>query len=116
MTRRDKYAWIMMLANSVARRTHEIGIRMTLGAQPRDVRYMVLREGLRLALAGSVVGLALALFLSRTLAKFLFGVGPWDAATFAIAAVKLAAAVSQASYMPARQATRLNPAAALRRD
>jgi putative ABC transport system permease protein len=105
-----------VVAYSVARRTHEIGIRMTLGAQPRDVRYMVLREGLRLALAGSVAGLALALGLSRTLASFLFGVGPWDAPTFAIAAVTLAAAVSLASYLPARQATRVNPAAALRRD
>ena len=105
-----------VVAYSVARRTHEIGIRMTLGAQPRDVRYMVLREGLKLALAGSVAGLALALGLSRTLATFLFGVGPWDAATFAIAAVTLAAAVSLASYLPARQATRVNPAAALRRD
>jgi putative ABC transport system permease protein len=101
---------------SVARRNHEIGVRMTLGAQPRDVRRMILGEGLKLALAGGAVGLVLALGLSRALAGFLFGIGPWDGVTFLISAATLAAAVCLASYLPARQATRVDPAAALRRD
>jgi putative ABC transport system permease protein len=105
-----------VVAYSISRRTREIGIRMTLGAQPRDVWRMVLREGLRLAIAGGIIGLALALCLSRTLAEFLFGIGPWDAVTFAIATFTLAIAVSMACYLPAVQATRVNPAAALRHN
>jgi putative ABC transport system permease protein len=101
---------------SVARRTHEIGVRMTLGAQPGDVLRMILADGLKLALAGGAIGLALALWLSRALASFLFGIGPWDVVTFLIAVVTLAAAVCLASYLPARQATRVDPATALRQD
>jgi putative ABC transport system permease protein len=105
-----------VVAYSVARRTHEIGVRMTLGAQPRDVLRMVLGEGLKLALAGGAIGLGLSLWLCRTLTSFLFGVGPWDAVTFLAAGGTLAAAVCLASYLPARQATRVDPAAALRRE
>ena len=105
-----------VVAYSAARRTHEIGVRMALGAQPGDVLRMVLGEGLRLALAGGAIGLALALWLSRALASFLFGIGPWDAVTFLASVVTLAAAVCLASYLPARQATRVDPAAALRND
>jgi putative ABC transport system permease protein len=105
-----------VVAYSVARRTHEIGVRMALGAQPDDVLRMVLGEGLRLALAGGAIGLALALWLSRAMASFLFGIGPWDKVTFLASVVTLAAAVRLASYLPARQATRVDPAAALRND
>jgi predicted permease len=105
-----------VVAYSVARRTHEIGVRMALGAQPRDVLRMVLGEGLKLALAGAAIGLALTLWLSRALASFLFGVGPRDAVTFVAASVILTAAVCLASYLPSRQATRVDPATALRRE
>jgi putative ABC transport system permease protein len=105
-----------VVAYSVARRTHEIGVRMALGAQPHDVLRMVLGEGLKLALAGAAIGLGLSLWLSRALASFLFGVGPSDTVTFLAAGTTLAAAVCLASYLPARQATRVDPIAALRRD
>jgi putative ABC transport system permease protein len=101
---------------SVTRRTHEIGVRMSLGAQSRDVRRMVLGEGLRLAFAGGAIGLGLALALSRMLSSFLFGIGPWDGVTFLISVVTLVATACLASYLPARRATRVNPAVALRRD
>jgi putative ABC transport system permease protein len=105
-----------VVAYSVARRTHEIGVRMALGAQPGDVLRMVLGEGLKLALAGAALGLALTLWLSRALASFLFGVGPRDALTFAAASAILTVAVCVASYLPSRQATRVDPATALRRE
>jgi putative ABC transport system permease protein len=105
-----------VVAYSIARRTHEIGVRMALGAQPRDVLRMALGEALKLALAGGAIGLGLSLWLSRTLASFLYGVGPRDAVTFAAAAATLTSAVCLASYLPARQATRVDPAAALRRE
>jgi len=103
-----------VVAYSVARRAREIGVRMTLGARPVDVLHMILRDGVKLALAGGVVGLAMALWLSRALSSFLFGVGPWDAVTFLIASATLGVAVCLASYLPARQATRIDPAATLR--
>jgi ABC-type antimicrobial peptide transport system permease subunit len=77
---------------------------------------LVLAEGLKLALIGGAVGLGLSLWLSRTLTSFLWGVGPRDALTFVTAALTLTAAVGLASYLPARQATRVDPASALRRD
>jgi putative ABC transport system permease protein len=98
----------------VGRRTHEIGIRMALGARASDVMRTVLAEGLRMALAGIIAGLAAAAGLTRLMANQLFGVEPEDPLTFAVVAVLLACVALAASYLPARRAVRVDPMAALR--
>ena len=99
----------------VVQLTQEIGIRMALGAQSRSLIALVIAQGLRLAAVGVVIGLVLAMALSRALQSQLFGVSASDPATFAsISAVLLAAAL--ASYLPARRAARLDPLRALRYD
>jgi len=105
-----------VMAYSVTRRTHEIGVRIALGAQRGDVLAMVVGEGLTIALIGVAIGLALSLALTRVLASFLFGVGPRDAATFASVSAALVVATCVASYVPARRATRVDPIRALRHD
>ncbi|MDR3700731.1 MAG: ABC transporter permease [Candidatus Sulfopaludibacter sp.] len=105
-----------VMAYSVTRRTHEIGVRIALGAKPGDVLAMVVGEGLVMALTGIAIGLALSLALTRVLASFLFGVGPRDLATFASISVALVAATCLASYVPARRATRVGPIRALRHE
>jgi putative ABC transport system permease protein len=103
-----------VVAYTVGQRAHEIGIRMALGAQRRDVLVMVLRQGLILAVIGLAVGTGIAAMLSRVLQQQLFEVRAADPATFmAIAAVLLATAVT-ASWIPARRATRVDPVVALR--
>jgi predicted permease len=104
------------MAYSVTRRTHEIGVRMALGAQRGDVLTMVVGEGLSMAAIGVAIGLALSLALTRVLASFLFGVGPGDVATFVSVSVALVAATCLASYVPARRATRVDPIRALRHE
>jgi len=101
-------------AYSVAQRSEEFGIRMALGAAPASVIGSVMRRNLALIGAGTCAGLAMALAGTRLLAKLLFGVGPFDAATFAAAAGLLAMAAMAASYLPARRATRVDPMVALR--
>lgn len=103
-----------VMAYSVTRRTHEIGIRIALGAQRRDVLHMVMSEGLRVALAGVVIGLAGALALTRVLSSFLYGVDAADVTTYAAVCLMLIAAASLASYLPARRATKVDPLEALR--
>jgi putative ABC transport system permease protein len=103
-----------VMAYSVARRTHEMGIRIALGAQARDVRRMVVAEGLRMALTGVAIGCAGALALTRVLSSFLYGVTATDPATFISVCVALIAAACLASYIPARRATRVDPLTALR--
>jgi predicted permease len=103
-----------VMAYGVARRTHEVGIRMALGAQPRDVLRLVARRGLALTLAGIGIGLAAAVALTRLMSSLLFGVTPTDAVTFAAVAALLAAVALLASYLPARRATRVDPLVALR--
>ncbi|HKI10926.1 MAG TPA: ABC transporter permease [Candidatus Acidoferrum sp.] len=103
-----------VLAYSVARRTHEIGIRMALGAARADVMELVLAHGLRFALFGVLAGLAGALLLTRVLASLLFGVSPTDLATFAIVTALLALVAFLACYIPARRASRVDPAISLR--
>ncbi|HKY43276.1 MAG TPA: FtsX-like permease family protein, partial [Pyrinomonadaceae bacterium] len=103
-----------VMAQSVAQRTQEIGVRMALGAQLRDVLRMVLRSGMSLALAGIAIGLAGAFLLTRLMRSLLFGVTPTDAFTFASVAGILFVVALLACYIPARRATRVDPLAALR--
>jgi predicted permease len=102
-----------LVAYSVTQRTHEIGIRMALGAGNRDILRLVVGQGIALVLAGVVVGLAGAALLSRALTNLLFGVEPFDPGVFAgVSAILLAAAIV-ASYIPARRATRVAPGVTL---
>lgn len=105
-----------LLSYHVAQRTQEIGIRMALGAQIRDVVRLVVGEGLWLTGIGVVVGLAGAVALTRVMANLLFGVSPIDVPTFALVAAFLAAVALLASYVPARRATRVDPMIALRAE
>ncbi len=105
-----------VMAYSVTRRTHELGIRIALGARVRDVLRMVLAEGLCMALAGIVIGCAGALALTRVVSSFLFGITPTDPATFVSVCLLLLAAACLASYIPARRATRVDPLVALRHE
>jgi predicted permease len=105
-----------VVAHAVAHRTREIGIRMALGAQTRDVLWMVIRDGMMLAVAGVAAGALAALLLSRFVAGFLYGVSPTDPVTFISIAFALLAAALVASYLPARAATRVDPMAALRHE
>ena len=103
-----------VLAFSVARRTHEIGVRMALGASCRDVLKLLVSEGMRLVGIGVGIGLAGSAALTRLLRNFLFGVSPSDPATLAAAAVGLALVAAVACYIPARRAAKVDPATALR--
>jgi len=99
---------------SISQRKHEMGIRMALGAQRGDVMWMILREGLQLGLTGVGIGLAAALGLTRLLAGFLYGAVPADAGTLAVSGTLLTAVALAASYIPARRATKVDPAVTLR--
>jgi putative ABC transport system permease protein len=99
---------------SVTQRTREIGIRIAMGATPGQVLKPMLREGLTLALAGTLIGLIGAVMASRLLATFLFGVGPTDPLTFAAVAFTLLTVALVATYIPARRALRVDPITALR--
>ncbi|HEX8679027.1 MAG TPA: FtsX-like permease family protein, partial [Chthoniobacterales bacterium] len=102
-----------VVAYSVSQRTREIGIRMALGAQPRDVLQLAVRQGMSLTLAGIVLGVIGALGLTRLTANLLFGVGASDPATFVSISVLLAVVALLACYIPARRAARVNPMTAL---
>ncbi|MGB6198106.1 MAG: ABC transporter permease [Candidatus Acidiferrales bacterium] len=103
-----------LMAYSVTQRIQEIGVRMALGAEPRDIQRMVLNEGLRLGLWGLLAGCLAAAGLVRLLAGELFGVAVWDPITYIGVAIILLAVAGLASYLPARRATRVNPLRALR--
>jgi putative ABC transport system permease protein len=105
-----------MTSSAVTMRLREIGIRMALGARPRDVLRMVLGQSLRLAVAGIVVGLASAAALTRLLTSLLYGVHATDPATFVVVAFTLAAVALMAAYIPARRATRVDPVETLRHE
>jgi predicted permease len=100
----------------VSRRTAEIGVRMALGAQRRQVLWMILRESLGVSLGGVLLGLPLALAGARVLRSMLFGLGPGDPLAFAGAILGLAAVVLGASLIPARRATKVDPMVALRHE
>jgi predicted permease len=101
---------------SVAQRTHEIGIRAALGAQPQDVLRLVLGGATKLAFWGIAIGMSTALALTRFMASLLFGVGPTDAGTFVAVPLLLALVALFASYIPARRAMRVEPMVALRHE
>jgi len=103
-----------VMSYAVAQRTPEIGIRMALGAQHRDVLKLIMRHGMMLTLVGVALGLVCALALTRVMASLLFGVKPTDATTFAVVSVMLAIIGMLACYVPARRATKVNPLEALR--
>ena len=105
-----------VIAYSVSQRTREIGIRMALGAQHGAVHRMFVRQGLTLAGVGVVCGLGAAIALGRWIEKMLFGVSPIDARTYAAVTIELLIAAAGASYVPARKASRIDPAAALRSE
>ncbi len=105
-----------VISYMVSERTHEIGIRLTLGAQSRNVLRMVLGQGVSLALAGAAVGLAAALIVSQFMAGLLYGVRPTDPLTFAGVTILLIGVALLACYLPARRAVRVDPLIALRHD
>ena len=103
-----------VIAYSVARRIREVGIRMALGAQRRDVLGLFISDGMRLVLVGLVIGLMSAFALTRLMSSLLFGVSATDVVTFAIVAVVLGLMGLLACYLPARRATKVDPLIALR--
>ena len=105
-----------VMANLVAQRTRELGVRLALGATAQDIFSLVVLRGLGLALIGVAVGLAAAAVLTRTLEAMLFGVDRLDAATFLLAALMLLVAAGAASYWPARRASQTDPLVALRSE
>lgn len=105
-----------VISYMVARRTGEIGIRMALGANRRDIVAMVMREAATLLGLGLVVGAVLSLFAARAAAALLYGLKPDDPLTLIASAVILAAAAAAASFLPARRAARLDPMTALREE
>jgi len=103
-----------VMSYSVSQYTHEIGIRMALGARAADVLQLIVRQGMLLVAAGLAIGLAGALALTRVMSSLLFDVEPADPLTFAAVSALLAAVAFAASYIPARRATRVDPMVALR--
>lgn len=105
-----------VMSYTVSRRTHEIGVRMALGAGSRDVLGMVLKQGLKLAVPGIALGLGGALALTRLIGNMLYGIPPTDLLTFSIVSVLLAGIALAACYFPARRAMGVDPVKALRNE
>jgi ABC-type antimicrobial peptide transport system permease subunit len=105
-----------LMAYSVTRRTGEIGLRMALGAERRDVLWLILREVLVLVLIGVAMGIPAALAGTQLISSFLFGLTPSDPGTIAVAALLMVAVAALAGYLPARRASRVDPMVALRHE
>jgi predicted permease len=105
-----------MLSYHVVERTSEIGIRMALGAQRRNVLLLIVSDGMKLVGIGTAIGLAVAIVLTRIMASLLVGVGPTDAFTFATVSIGALAVALLACYLPARRATKVDPLIALRTE
>jgi putative ABC transport system permease protein len=103
-----------VLSYSVSQRMHEMGLRMALGANARDLMRLVVGQGIRVALAGVAAGLLASVAATRLLVGMLFAVSPLDPLTFMVVAVVLVAAALLASFIPARRATKVDPMVALR--
>jgi putative ABC transport system permease protein len=103
-----------LIQYSIATRTQEIGLRMAIGAQPRDIFRMMIGEGLTLSLTGLVLGLVGAWWLGRAVSSLLFGVTASDPMTFTTVSLLLTAVAAAACYFPARRAMKVDPIAALR--
>jgi putative ABC transport system permease protein len=102
-----------VMSYSVAQRTQEMGIRMALGADRGAIRKLVVWHGMRLALAGVILGIAASLALTRLIASFLFGIQPWDPAAFFAAPLILIAVALFAVWLPAIRASKVEPMQAL---
>jgi cell division protein FtsX len=105
-----------VLAYNVARRRQEIGVRIAIGAQPRMVEWMFLRESLALLVVGVLLGLPVAIAITRFVASMLYGLGPQDPMSIGAALIVLTAATVAASYLPARRAAAVDPIQALRQE
>jgi len=105
-----------LMAYSVEQRTQEIGIRVALGAEPGDVRRMVMKQGVTLAFLGIVIGLGAAFALAKQLQSFVFGVTVWDPLVFVSIPLVLALVAVIAVWLPAQRATQVDPATALRQS
>jgi len=105
-----------LMAYSVEQRTQEIGIRMALGANQNKIMRLILGQGLRLAIIGTVAGLAAAYGLTRVLANFLFGVKAGDPVAFSMVAAVLIVVTLLAALVPTRRAMRVDPIVALRQE
>jgi len=99
---------------SVSQRTHEIGIRMALGAESGNVLGLIVRQGAKLAAIGIFIGIPLAYGLTKLMASILYGVNPGDPVTFAVTCAILGSVAILASYLPARKAAKVDPMVALR--
>jgi ABC-type antimicrobial peptide transport system permease subunit len=105
-----------VLSFSVSQRTQEFGVRLALGAEPGDVRRMMIGQGVRLAAIGIVIGLAGAAGVTRLIRSLLYDVTPTDPLSFAAVVALMLAVAATASYLPARRATKVDPMTALRAD
>src|SRR5262249_55597554 len=102
--------------HAVNPRTREMGIRLALGARPAEVRRMIVTDGMKQAVAGVVIGVGGAIWLTRMMTSMLFGVAPGDPLTLASVAALLLLTAALASYLPARRATRVDPLVVLRTE